>query len=163
MKGEGGGWIGTGRDYADFILKFEFRMTPGSNSGVYLRAPAEASHISRTGMEIQLLDDPHPRYKDIKGWQRTGAIYHVVPPVPGHLKPAGEWNAMEIRAEGTRVVIVLNGATVVDDRVDTHPELAGEHTGLARKSGRIGLQSHDGRVEFRAIRVKDLGATTARK
>jgi len=155
--GEGGGWLGTKRDYADFVLKLEFRLTAESNSGVYLRAPAETSHISRTGMEIQLLDETHPRYKTIQPWQRTGAIYHVVAPEPGHLKPTGEWNTMEIRAEGTHVVIRLNGATVVDDRIDAHPELAAEHTGLKRKTGRIGLQSHNGRVEFRNVFVKSLG------
>src|SRR5205823_3091088 len=151
--GEGGGWLGTEREHADFVLRLECRLSPGSNSGVYLRAPADTSHISRTGMEVQLLDDPHPRYKDLKPWQYTGAIYHVAPPERGHLKPTGEWNALEVRAEGPHVVVVLNGAKVVDDRLDRHPELEAEHTGLRRKAGRIGLQSHDGRVEFRKIRI----------
>src|SRR3954451_11443127 len=39
--GEGGGWLGTERTYADFQMRFEFRMTPESNSGIYLRAPAD--------------------------------------------------------------------------------------------------------------------------
>lgn len=156
--GEGGGWLGTERDYDNFVLTFQFRLTPGSNSGVYLRAPADTSHISRTGMEIQLLDDGDPRYKDIKPWQFTGAIYHVAPPERGHLKPTGEWNTMEIRADGPHVVIRLNGATIVDDRIDRHPELEAEHTGLRRQSGRIGLQSHNGRVEFRDLKIKVLSA-----
>lgn len=154
--GDGGGWLGTPDDYADFELRLEFRLSPESNSGIYLRAPADTSHISRTGMEIQLLDETHPRYKGIKDWQRTGAIYHVSAPAPGHLKPTGAWNAMTIRAEGAHVVITLNGATVVDDRLDKHPDLEAEHTGLKRTSGRIGLQSHNGRVEFRSIEVKRL-------
>ena len=65
-------------------------------------------------------------------------------------------NTMEIVAKGSHVVITLNGATVVDDRLDAHPELAAEHTGLKRTEGLIGLQSHNGRVEFRNIRVMDL-------
>src|SRR6185437_2800024 len=116
------------------------RLTAGSNSGVYLRAPADTSHISRTGMEIQLLDETDPRYKDIKDWQRTGAIYHVKAPEPGHLKPTGQWNTMQITADGPRVTITLNGALVVDDRLDSHPELFAEHTGLKRPEGLIGLQ-----------------------
>ncbi len=159
--GDGGGWLSTSKDYADFDLRLDFRLTPESNSGIYLRAPADTSHISRTGMEIQLLDETHPRYKDIKNWQRTGAIYHVTAPEPGHLKPTGEWNSLEIRAEGAHVVIRLNGAKVVDDKIDAHPELDKEHTGLKRKSGRLGLQSHNGRVEFRNIRVKELGTDRA--
>jgi hypothetical protein len=153
-RGEGGGWLGTVKTYGDFTLRLEFRLTPESNSGVYLRAPGDTSHISRTGMEIQLLDETHPRYRDIKDWQRTGAIYHVAAPRPGHLKPAGEWNEMEITARGPRVVIRLNGAVVVDDRLDNHPELATEHQGLKRTEGHVGLQSHNGRVEFRNLRIK---------
>jgi hypothetical protein len=42
-----GGWLGSTRDYGDFVLELEFRLSPGSNSGVYLRAPADTSHISR--------------------------------------------------------------------------------------------------------------------
>jgi hypothetical protein len=156
-SGEGGGWLGSEKAYADFVLRLEFKLSPGSNSGIYLRAPADSSHISRTGMEIQLLDETDPRYKDIKPWQLTGAIYHVKAPEPGHLKPAGEWNAIEIRAEGPHVVVRLNGATVVDDRLDAHPDLEAEHPGLKRKEGRIGLQSHNDRVEFRRLRIKTLG------
>jgi hypothetical protein len=158
MEGRGGGWIGTPDDHADFELRLRFRIAePGSNSGIYLRAPADTSHISRTGMEIQILDDPHPRYESIQPWQRCGSIYHVAAADPGHLKPTGEWNDLEIRAVGPHVVITINGQTVVDDRIDQHPELEAEHTGLTRKSGRIGLQCHDGRVEFQDLRVRDLG------
>lgn len=160
--GRGGGWLATERPFVDFVLQLEFRLTPGSNSGIYLRAPADTSHISRTGMEIQLLDEPHPSFKNIKPWQLTGAIYHVAAPQPGHLKPTGQWNAIEIRAQGPHVVVTLNGAVVVDDRLDSHPELEAEHAGLKRKEGRIGLQSHNGRVEFRSIRIKALDQAAAR-
>jgi len=107
-------------------------------------------------MEIQLLDETHPRYKDIQPWQRTGAIYHVTAPRAGHLKPTGEWNAMEIRAEGPHVVVTLNGVKVVDGRLDAHRELEAEHTGLRRTEGLIGVQSHNGRVEFRDMRLKEI-------
>lgn len=157
-KGAGGGWLGTERAYSNFVLRLEFRLSPGSNSGVYLRAPADDSHISRTGLEVQLLDETDPRYRGIKDWQRTGAIYHVKAPEPGHLKPTGEWNALEVTADGPRVTIRLNGATVVDDRLDAHPDLDAEHPGLKRTGGLIGLQSHNDRVEFRALRVRTLPA-----
>lgn len=153
-QGHGGGWLGTTHDYGDFVLRLEFRLSPGSNSGVYLRAPADTSHISRTGMEIQVLDEDHPRHKNIQPWQKTGAIYHVAPPKPGHLKPAGEWNRLEVHAHGPRVIVFLNDVRIVDDRVDQHPDLDKEHPGLKRTTGRIGLQSHNDRVEFRAIWIK---------
>lgn len=156
MSGEGGGWLATPRDYSNFEFELEFQLTPDSNSGVYLRAPADTSHISRTGMEIQILDDAHPKYKNVQPWQRTGSIYHVAAAKTGFLKPTGEWNKMEIKADGPHVVIRLNGQVIVDDKIDTHPELEKEHTGLKRSTGRIGLQSHNGLVKFRNILVKEL-------
>ena len=162
-KGGGGGWLGSTRDHDNFVLRLEYRLKPGGNSGVYIRAP-EKGHISRVGMEIQILDDPW--YKDeknykggIKPTELTGAVYGVVPPSEDAVKPAGEWNAMEIRADGRQVVVVLNGKKIVDADLD-HPlkdeAIAKEHPGLARKAGRIGLQSHSERVEFRNLRLKPL-------
>jgi len=156
MQGEGGGWLGSNEEYSDFEFQMEFQLSSDSNSGIYLRAPADTSHISRTGMEIQLLDDFHPKYAKVQPWQRTGSIYHVAAAKTGFLKPVGEWNTIAIQVVGPHVVIKLNGETVVDDLIDKHPELNKEHTGLARKSGRIGLQSHNGRVAFRNIQMKRL-------
>ena len=157
--GEGGGWVGTERDYSDFEFRTDFRVSSGSNSGIYLRAPADTSHISRTGMEIQILDETHPRHAKIQPWQKTGAVYHVVAPKAGHEKPVGEWNEMWIKLVGTKIQIKLNGATIVDADLSAYPQLEKEHTGLLRKTGRIGIQSHNGRVEFRNIAVKDLAGT----
>lgn len=155
-QGHGGGWLGTERDYANFVLRLDFRLAPGSNSGVYLRAPAEASHISRTGLEIQLLDEEAERHRDIQPWQKTGSIYHVAAAKTGYLRPPGTWNQLEIVAEGPRVIVRLNGETIVDDRLDQHPELEHEHPGLKRRTGRIGLQSHNDRVEFRNVGIRGL-------
>ncbi len=154
--GEGGGWLGTDRDYSDFTFSVDFRVTSGSNSGIYLRAPADTSHISRTGMEIQILDGTHPKHAKIQDWQKTGAVYHIVPPAPGHEKAVGEWNTMEITLVKSHIDIHLNGKEIVNADLSKYPELEKEHTGLRRTTGRIGLQSHNGRVEFRNIRVKDL-------
>jgi hypothetical protein len=155
----GGGWLGTRRDYGDFVLRLEFKLASGSRSGVTLRAPADPSWTAQTGLEIPLLDEYHPRYREIPPWQRVGSIEHAAAVVPGHLRPSGQWNSLEIRAEGPRLVILLNGVRIVDDRLDAHPELEKEHPGVKRLSGRIGLQSHGGRVEFRNLRIKELAST----
>jgi hypothetical protein len=157
-QGNGGGWLGTARDYADFELRLEYRLTPAGNSGVYIRAPTEG-HISRDGMEIQILDDFHPKYANIDFYQYTGSIYHVVAPTRRASKKAGQWNAMTIRAQGREVRVILNGKTIVDadlDRARKDPAVDKEHPGLARTTGRIGLQSHTDRVEFRQLRIKEL-------
>jgi hypothetical protein len=156
-NGKGGGWLGTDRDYADFVLRLEYRLKPAGNSGVYMRAP-QKGHISQVGMEIQILDDNHPKYATLNYYQYTGSIYGVVPPTRRVTKPAGEWNALEIRADGRRVVVLTNGTKVVDadlDRCLQDEAVAKEHPGLARTTGRIGLQSHSERVEFRNISIKE--------
>src|SRR5262245_15629708 len=157
-KGGGGGWLGTERDYADFEIRLDYRVQPGGNSGVYIRAPVEG-HISRVGIEIQILDDFHPNYAKIDFYQYTGAIYHVVPPTRRASKPAGEWNSMSISAQGRNIAVTLNGIKIVDADLEKclqDPAVAKEHPGLKRSTGRIGLQSHTERVEFRNIRLKEL-------
>jgi hypothetical protein len=157
-QGKGGGWLGTEREYANFEVRLEYRLKPAGNSGVYIRAP-EKGHISRDGMEIQILDDFHPKYANIDFYQYTGSIYHVVPPTRRTGKKAGEWNAMAIRADGNHVTVTLNGVKIVDadlEKCRQEPAVAKEHPGLARTTGRIGLQSHTDRVEFRNIRLKEL-------
>src|SRR5437868_1908524 len=149
-RGGGGGWLGTERDYANFILRLEYRLPPAGNSGVYIRAP-EKGHISRVGMEIQLLDDSDPKYAKLDFYQYTGSIYHVVPPSRRVSKPAGEWNKIEIRAVGRQVAVVLNGKKIVDADLDWYLKdeaIAKEHPGLKRTTGHIGLQDHNDRVEF---------------
>lgn len=156
--GKGSGWLGTTRDYADFELKLEYRLPPAGNSGVYLRAPT-MGHISREGMEIQLLDDDHPKYAKLNYYQYTGALYHVVAPGQRASKPAGEWNVMTIRLQGRDLTVILNGKQLYRVDLDTcrkDPAVDKEHTGLARGTGRIGLQNHNDRVEFRNLRIKEL-------
>jgi hypothetical protein len=153
----GGGWLGTEKDYANFELRLQYRLTPGGNSGVYIRAP-ETGHISRVGMEIQLLDDEHKNYAKLNNYQYTGAVYHVVGPMARATKPAGEWNEIFVVANGRKVEVTVNGQKVVDADLDKYlenPAIAKEHTGLKREAGKIGLQSHTDRVEFRNVRIRE--------
>src|SRR5689334_23406277 len=105
---DGGGNLFTDKEYADFILRLEWKVSPGGNNGIGLRAPFEGD-AAYQGMEIQVLDDPAPQYKDIKPAQHSGSIYGVFPARQGFLKPTGEWNAYEITAQGRHVKIQLNG------------------------------------------------------
>ncbi|MBI2679405.1 MAG: DUF1080 domain-containing protein [Candidatus Solibacter usitatus] len=153
----GGGNLFTEKEYANFVLRLDFKLSVGGNNGVGLRAPLEGD-AAYVGMEIQVLDDPAPQYKDIKPTQHTGSIYDVFPAKLGALKPAGEWNSYEITANGRRVTIKLNGQTTVDADLDSVKDEAilKRHPGLARKSGHIGFLGHRSHVEFRNIRIKEL-------
>lgn len=155
---EGGGNLFTEKEYANFILRFEFRMEPGGNNGIGIRAPLEGD-AAYQGMEIQILDDQHPRYKGwLKPEQHHGSIYGLIPARTGFLRPAGEWNEQEILADGRRIRVTLNGVIIVDANLDIvrEPELLKRHPGLLRPSGRIGLLGHGTRVEFRNLRIREL-------
>jgi hypothetical protein len=153
VDGQGGGWLFTEKEYDDFEVKLEYKMPEHGNSGLGLRAPLKGDP-AYAGMEIQLIDDGS--WKGLQEWQHTGAIYNVVSPssLPG--KPAGQWNKIHVTAKGRHVTVVLNDVKIVDADLDKYAKDYAKHPGLKRKKGVIGLQSHDGRVEFRNLYVKEL-------
>jgi hypothetical protein len=153
-KGGGGGWLLTEKEYGDFELRLEYKVPEHGNSGVALRAPLEGN-VSYSGMEIQIIDDEH--WPGLKEWQHTGSVYGVVPAAKQANKPIGEWNKMRIVAKGRMVLVELNGVKLVDADLDKYKEEhAKEHPGIVRDKGHLGVQSHDGRVEFRNLFVKPL-------
>jgi hypothetical protein len=155
----GGGNLYTQREYADFVLRFDFKLTPAANNGLGVRAPLEGD-AAYAGMEIQILEDGSPVYWDLQPYQYHGSIYGVVPARRGVLRPVGEWNSEEVTVRGRRVTVVVNDVTVVDADLDAAS--AGgtmdhkDHPGLARASGHIGFLGHGSRLELRNIRVKEL-------
>ncbi len=155
---DGGGNLYTEKEYANFIFRFEFKTEPGGNNGVGIRAPLEGD-AAYQGMEIQILDDQHEKYKGkIKSEQHHGSVYNVIPARTGFLKPAGEWNEEEIMVNGSRIRVTLNGVIILDADLGTVREEAvlKRHPGLRNKSGHIGFLGHGSLVEFRSIRIKAL-------
>lgn len=154
---DGGGNLFTEAEYADFVLRLEWRLWEGGNNGIGIRAPLEGD-AAFVGMEIQVLDDNGPMYAKLKPGQYTGSVYDVSPARRGFVKPAGEWNSMEIHAEKRIIRVTLNGELITDADLSkvTDPAVLNRHPGLARTSGHIGLLGHGTRVEFRKLRVKTL-------
>jgi hypothetical protein len=154
-KGGGGGWLMTEKEYGDFELRLQYKVPEKGNSGVGLRSPLEGDP-AYVGMEIQILDDPS--YKGLRPAQHTGSIYDVVAAEGWDKaqKPQGEWNQYRIVAKGRKVMVELNGTKLVDADLDDYKSRADKHPGLLREKGHIGLQSHDGRVEFRNLYLKPL-------
>jgi hypothetical protein len=155
---DGGGNLFTNAEYADFVLRFEFRLETGSNNGIGIRAPLQGD-AAYQGMEIQVLDHDAPVYQGrLKPSQRHGSIYDVVAAKDGALKPVGQWNEEEITAKGRRITVKLNGQVIVDANLDDvkDPEVLKKHPGLARRAGHIGLLGHNSKVEFRNLRIKTL-------
>lgn len=158
-KEKSGGKLFTAKEYSDFVFRFEFKLTPGANNGIGIRAPLEGDP-AYAGMEIQVLDDTADRYKNLKPYQYHGSVYGVVPCKRGHQKPVGEWNTEEITVKGSHVTVKLNGTVIVDaDVVKAGTPMTmdhRDHPGLKRDSGYIGFLGHGSRVEFRNIRIKEL-------
>lgn len=155
---DGGGNIFTEKEYANFVVRFEFRMQEGGNNGLGIRAPLSA-RTAYEGMEIQILDDGHAKYQGrIKPVQYHGSVYGVIPAKRGFLRKAGEWNQEEVTANGRRITVKLNGTVILDADLDTvkDPAILKEHPGLARASGHIGFLGHDDRMDFRDIRIRVL-------
>ncbi len=155
----GSGQLFTADEYADFSFRFDFKLTPGGNNGIGIRAPLQ-SDAAYAGMEIQVLDNTADVYKTIEPWQAHGSVYGVVPAKREFLKPVGEWNHEEIIANGRQITVVLNGTTIVDANIDEAAKngtLDGkDHPGLKRDKGHIGFLGHGAKIEFRNLRIKDL-------
>jgi hypothetical protein len=161
---KGSGNLATIKEYGDFHLKFEFKLTPGANNGIGIRIPTEFEgprlDPAFEGIELQIIDDSSDKYKNIKEWQRHGSVYGVVPAKTGFLKPAGEWNSEEIIARGKHIKVILNGETIVDAdlaEASKNGTLDGkEHPGLKREKGHICFCGHGAEVWFRNLSIKEL-------
>ena len=155
----GGGNLYTKDEFANFIYRFEFQLTPGANNGIGIRAPLEGD-AAYVGMEIQVLDNEAPMYKNLDPRQYHGSVYGIIPAKRGFLLPTGEWNREEIIAKGNKIKVTLNGTVILDgdikeaSRNETLDHK--EHPGLLRPAGHLGFLGHGDVVRFRNMRVKKL-------
>ena len=155
LKGKGG-FLLTDKEYANFIFRFEFKLPPGGNNGLAVRAPLQGNP-AYSSMELQILDNTAPQYATLKEYQYHGSVYGVVPAKRGFLKPVGEWNCQEVVADGTKIKVILNGHVIVDtDLAEQKPKDGHPHPGMLRKTGYLGFCGHGDRIEFRNLRVKEL-------
>jgi len=154
-----GGFLYTDKEYGDFVLKLEFKLTPGANNGIGIRTP-DKGDPAYVGMELQVLDDTAKQYEKLKEYQYHGSIYGVVPAKRGHQKPVGEWNTQVVTVKGKQVTVVLNGETIVDadiEKASTPKTIDGnKHPGLEREKGYICFCGHGAKVAFRNIKIKEL-------
>ena len=159
--GKGKGNLYTNKEYSDFILRFEFQLTPGANNGLGIRTPLEGD-AAYVGMELQILDNTAPIYNNLYEWQYHGSVYGVIPAKREYAKPVGEWNYQEVHVKGNHIKVTLNGNVIVDG--DIYQASAGgtktidgkNHPGLLNKKGFIGFLGHGSPLKFRNIRIKEI-------
>jgi hypothetical protein len=153
--GKAKGWLLTDAEYTDFELRLDYRLQPAANGGIAVHALPQA--VASYGMEIQLIDDDHYQATipgSFRPEMRTGAIFDVQAPSVLNNNKVGEWNSIRLLVEGRHVLVEINDLRVVDRELDSKD--VARHPELARRAGRIGLQSLEGRVEFRNLLLKRL-------
>jgi hypothetical protein len=157
-----GNSIWSDAEYGDFILRFDFRLTPNANNGLGIRLP-HAGFAAYDCMELQINDDSGDEWQHLQDYQRHGAVYGIAPPKIGHLKPVGQWNSQEIIAHGRQITIKLNGVTILDVDLDIAARLGMldglDHLhfpGFYRASGCLNFQGHGSRSEFRNVRIRTI-------
>ncbi len=137
---QGNGWLRSDKEYADFILRLEFRfMKPKQDGGVFLRAGMEGKDWPDRKYEVQ-----------IENTRRMATIFNAkndldVELTQKMLKPVGEWNEYEIKVVGPRIEVRLNGELV-----------STSSSADMLKRGYLGLQGEKGAHEYRNLRLKDL-------
>ncbi len=155
-----GGTIYTQEEFADFVVRLEFKLPPGGNNGLALRYPGSGDTAYVGLAECQVIDD---HYEQVKGRkldprQVHGSIYGMVGATPGYQRPIGEWNYEEVTVRGSTVKVELNGTVVLEADVAKVTEFMANsaHPGKDRKSGHFGFAGHNDPVAFRAVRIKRL-------
>lgn len=167
-----GGSMWTKKNYRDFNLRFEFRLSCDCNNGLGVRVP-KGMNTYNGGFELQIIDDEGSMYKGVfpqlgvpqHAYQRHGAVYGVVPPKVqkngrSYLKRVGEWNTQEVEMHGSRLKVWLNGTLIQDCDLDDYP-IDGtsmdhaKHPGIRSREGRFGWLSHGYPCWWRNIRIKE--------
>jgi hypothetical protein len=136
----GRGWLRSDKEYADFIVRLEFRfMKPGQDGGVFLRATKKGKDWPDRKYEVQV--ENSARMATIFGAKHDLNV-ELVRKV---LKPVDEWNEYDIKIVGPSIEVRLNGELV-----------AASKSADALKRGYLGLQGENGSHEYRNFRIKDL-------
>jgi hypothetical protein len=164
-----GGDILYTKEFKNFILRLEWKIGEGGNSGIfYLGKEVPEWPIYKTAPEFQLLDNAkHPDAmlgKD--GNRQAGSLYDLIPAKPQNTKPAGEWNTVEITVYEGTVVHKQNGQNVLEYHLWTEdwnkmvaaskfPALNPDWANVPHQ-GYIALQDHGSDVWFRNIKIKEL-------
>lgn len=159
---DGGDDLMTVSHFADFDLKFEWRIEEGGNSGVIYRTREGKQWKSpyHTGPEFQVMDDPGEY-----GNKSTGSLYDVVATSPNKkINPAMEWNSGRIRISNNLVTHWVNEVVVV--QVEMHSEEWDQAVAESKWKdrafygmspfGHIDFQNHGAKVWYKNIKIKAL-------
>lgn len=160
--------IVTDKSYTNFVLSLEWKISEGGNSGIFwgVHEDEKFGQPYQTGPEIQVLDDDRHPDANNGTTHQAGSLYDMIAPSQKTVKPAGEWNSVElmINHESNQGHVILNGTKVVEfpvhgeawDEMVANSKFADWEGFGAYKTGKIGLQDHRDIVSYRNIKIKEL-------
>src|SRR5882672_7817431 len=120
-----GTWLVSDKEYADFVLEFEFKLGERGNSGCGVRFP-DHGDPAFDGMEIQMADFRYnPEAKDS---ELTGGIYRAIAPTKQVYKPT-EWNKYQITLKGDHIRVVLNDEVIQNLDLSVQEQVVKRHNG----------------------------------
>lgn len=162
LDGKGGNLLSE-KEYSDFELNWEWKISEGGNNGVKYWV-TKVDGKSWLGIEYQMLDDAkHPDAKN--GAKRlTASFYDIRAPfTKTPLKPVGEWNHSKVVAKDGKLQHWLNGVLVGEADINTEEwknDVANSKfknkKDFALGKGRIMLTDHSDKTWYRNITIKEL-------
>ncbi|MCC7434912.1 MAG: DUF1080 domain-containing protein [Methanoregulaceae archaeon] len=159
-----GGDIVTKEQYDNFEVRFEWRVAPGGNSGVFYRVSEDQEVVWYTGPEYQILDDDlHPDGRSTL--TSAASIYGIKARAVDVVRPGGRWNETRIIVNGDRIEHWLNNVKVVEMRIGSEEwnklvaeaKFATKPTYGKIPKGHLAFQDHGDVVSYRTIRIRKLG------
>lgn len=147
---KGGEWMHTVKPYTNFMLRVQWRVGLGGNSGIFLRSQ-EDGYPWVSGTEVQISNE----YRDTP--HCTGSLYGMAAVNPRPDERADVWHETEIHCDGYRMKVFQDNIPIIDVDARNVPNLAGRPL-----TGFIGLQDSHNReayIEYRKVLVKELPMT----
>ncbi len=163
-----GGDIVTTKKYKNFILKVDFKITEGANSGVkyFVNPDMNKGAGSAIGCEFQILDDDkHPDAKlGVKGNRKLGSLYDLIPAPEDKPFNKKDFNTAMIIVKGNHVEHWLNGVKLIEytrqnemwNALVAYSKYKNWPNFGNSESGNILLQDHGDEVWFKNIKIKEL-------
>ncbi len=153
-----GGILHTTDEFANFVVRLEFKVPAGGNNGLAIRSDGTGDPAYAAMTELQVLDSEHEKYAKLDARQYHGSAYGMAAAKRGFLRPAEAWNFQEVTVDGTKIKVELNGNIILDTDISTVTEYMANspHPGKDRKTGFFGFAGHSDPVSFRSVSIKRL-------
>lgn len=160
VHGTGGYLLVYEKPFGDFVFKCDVKMDqPRCNSGIFLRVGDLMAPV-QSAIEVQVASDLEP------GVHSFGALYDLVAPSKNASRGRGQWDTFEIRCQGPRIDVTVNGEKVASIDCDEWTQPSRRPDGSRHKfkkairdfprKGHLGLQDHGHDAWYKNIKLKPL-------